>query len=365
MKTKVKFYYSGAILGNLTIIEVEDELDKKVIVFDCGSGSWNFQDNKLITELSTEKLKSVFESLENIQPNIIIISHSHEDHYNLISKFDLDKLEKVICYKADSLEEKLRKEQYPDKKDMIINWKKDNQVKRTLSELEGLTDKEYYRNIFLYTVDCVENNKLKIEIDENEKENSVGLVCVVHQEQGKNNIFLPSDSSPAFWTKDIMSELEDCTYIMLPHHGDCNIENKSILNIRMKNNLLLIGSPGRDFNEKQIEFICQLASKDAMIAIHHGVRKSATNKDCIELLSKKVKKVLIYANNHSRQTNIDLSRGTTYYSPNDISAWNPSKIIVCIQEQEFIDAVKNETSVVTIVSTDEIEYSSDKLYYVF
>lgn len=74
---------------------------------------------------------------------------------------------------------------------------------------------------------------------------------------------------------------------------------------------------------------------------------------------------MIYANNHSRQTNIDISRGTTYYSPNDIGAWNPSKIIVCIQEQEFIDAVKNETSVVTIVSTDEIEYSSDKLYYAF
>lgn len=294
MNINLKSIYTN---GTLTIIEIDNEREHKTVVLDCGSSSCNWHlDNivnpqvidgdsrgtfeasyngslkqlplNLISDQSEKRrLIKVFQKLNSIKPNIIIISHEDADHLNLLPLFDFSELEKIICYKADCFVDRVRLllKDRMNISNVDISDIKDINGKICLNEL---TNENIYSCITLYPVNW-ENAELDF-VGGSVKNNNVGLVAVVHG--NTNSAFLPGDSSPAFWTQEIIDEIINCKFVMLPHHGNHYIviseAEKSVPCSRVGNIVLCAScnkvnqSVGDVLENSQYILISQLMGKD-------------------------------------------------------------------------------------------------------
>lgn len=265
MKINVVLKY---IHGGFSVIELSRGSDKKVIVYDCGSYScnWgyeNFKDPSTIVlnshkylyakfwnnerelplsncgfdEYKDNKLCLDFKELNELQPDVIIVSHPDRDHYNCLPLLNFEHLNKIICHKEEFFVDSIK-----DRADIIELSGVETHC------LKDLLDDSIYEVIDIHIVEGTTSN------------NDVGLICVVHGES--KSIFMPGDASPISWTDEVIDDVNKCEYIVLPHHGSGNITNRAddsrLLSVHEKN-ITFIANDGVELKDSQKGFIRQIS----------------------------------------------------------------------------------------------------------
>ena len=181
----------------------------KTILFDCGL------DIKNPVKYAITKNHII----KNIKPNVIIISHWHKDHYNMLEELDLSHLECII-YNGRNL----------------CPW----QIKSKILAPLTLKGKTVDLSKIAFTPDCLVNNgydgvKIFIGKGSTPTSNQYGIIpksynttindsgimlCVGNLKLHFNRIILPSDVSYYNWPDAPELKLDlYLSRLLVPHHG--------------------------------------------------------------------------------------------------------------------------------------------------
>lgn len=233
-KMTIKIFKVGA--ANTTYIKYENG---NSILLDCGVDFLNPQNytdsyNYIISEL---------------HPTVIVISHWHPDHYNLIEQIDSSELQQVIYLDYGIIPDHIRR--------LFVQWETAG------IQINGFTDyipEKYLHawcpDIYLYvgegnipdsalqTTNYVGiNTNGNSQIDINDK----GIIVVVCC---KNRIvILPADVAYYSWPERVKNALADCDKLVVPHHS-CQVYGlNNAPQYRNTNLVIYISNYNKQFND--------------------------------------------------------------------------------------------------------------------
>lgn len=178
----------------------------KKILFDCG------YDTQTATYENTKNYITA-----NIQPNIIIISHWHRDHYNILSELDYSNLEYIIFNGLENCPQNIR----------------DNILTPFASKIIDLSQEPYDSDLlikkgydgiklFIGTNSVPTSNQYGIipHPDDVRINDSGIILCVGNLKQPFNRIILPGDASYYSWPAVPELKLDQSlSRLLVPHHG--------------------------------------------------------------------------------------------------------------------------------------------------
>ena len=170
------------------------------ILFDCGEKG---------------NLYGAVEKAKTLQPKAIIISHWHEDHYNMLNALDCSKL-KLLAYpdikicKNSQTAARIKNLVSRNVK-TVIELKDDAGLKKCRSELNKLG----FKGIELFLGQNKMPNGQNIGYN-----NSINDSCVIMSiEKNNKRVILPGDCSYFSWPATSKLDIKQTDYLVLPHHG--------------------------------------------------------------------------------------------------------------------------------------------------
>lgn len=178
----------------------------KTILFDCG-----YDTRSPIYEKTKNYIK------KNIKPNIIIISHWHRDHYNILPELDYSNLDYIIFNGLENCPQEIR--------DDILTPYASKAVDLSLGGYTpDLLINKGYDGIKLFVgTDAVppSNNYGIIPYPDSIHLNDSGIIlCVGSLQQRYNRIILPGDASYYSWPNEPELKLDNnLSRLLVPHHG--------------------------------------------------------------------------------------------------------------------------------------------------
>ncbi len=193
-------------VGNANAALIENRQNSNQMIVDCGIDPYDFH---AYTAAQTE--------IQSINPEYIVISHNHRDHFNLLfNQISLQGL--VLNISTCALKWIIMAKEGINGTSYFSESLLKNYFQRKLHLVTSISQTGKYflhdfPNMYLFSGICKNMNQCAVPC-QSYLENDKGLILVI---KNKKTVIFAGDCSYDFFPSGI--HIEDADYIVIPHHG--------------------------------------------------------------------------------------------------------------------------------------------------